>query len=69
MVAAPLILLRKRKIIYKLRQSGALSPDTARTPEEAGFLPGVFPVLLNSMIRRNMVGVTDDGRYYIKYYV
>ena len=32
----PVPLIRKRMIMKKLRMCGAFSPETARTPEEAG---------------------------------
>ena len=61
----PVPLIRKRMIMKKMRMCGAVSPETARTPEEAGFYPGVFPMIINVMIRRGDIAVTQDGRFYL----
>ncbi|MGN0575505.1 MAG: hypothetical protein ACI4J2_05680 [Ruminococcus sp.] len=44
MFVVPVLLLRKKIIVKKLQQSGAISEITAKTFEEAGvFNPTVFP--------------------------
>lgn len=63
---APIYLMRKRHIIYRLGICGAVSPDTAKSLYEAGvFNPGAFPVFTHLMVKRQIILQTADGKYYL----
>ena len=47
-------------------KANAYSPDTAKRLDEIGLLnPYAFPFLTLRMVRRNVISVTDEGKYYI----
>jgi len=57
---------RFERILRKIAQAGALSPETAVKPEDAGITSQWDKRALNGLARRGKLGVTEDGRYYIK---
>lgn len=62
----PVILIRKKVIIKRLRESGAVSPETAKTLAEAGIInPNVFPGVTERMVKEGIINKTADGKYYI----
>lgn len=62
----PVILIRKKVIIKRLRESGAVSPGTAKTLAEAGIInPNVFPGVTARMVKKGIINKTADGKYYI----
>lgn len=50
----------------KLRRQGALSSETATSPEEAGITSLIQKVWLEGLIERGKVGETEDGRIWWK---
>ena len=62
----PVLLLRRKMIINKLQQSGAISEETARTLEEAGvFNPNVFPKVNEKLVKGKVLVKTKDNKYYL----
>lgn len=63
---APIYLMRKRHIIYRLGICGAITPETAKSLYEAGvFNPGAFPVFTRHMVKKQIIKQTSDGKYYL----
>lgn len=63
----PVFLIRKRYITSKLLKSGAVSPETAKTLAEAGvFNPNTLPYFTYLLVKKNIIGRTEDGKYYLK---
>ena len=63
-----LFLFRRRVLILRrLRKCGAFSPETAKSLAQAGILtPNMFPSFTNHLVETNVLGRTDDGKYYVK---
>ena len=57
---------RFERILRKIAQVGALSPETAIKPEEAGITDDWDKRALKRLVKEGKLGVTEDGRYYIK---
>ena len=65
-MVVPVLLLRRKVIIKKLQQSGAISEESAKTLEEAGvFNPNAFPRITEDMVKRNILAKTNTGKYYL----
>ena len=65
-MTVPVLLLRKKIIIKKLRRCGALSKESAKTLEEAGvFNPNAFPKVTEYMVEQNILVRTKSGKYYL----
>ena len=68
MGVVPALLLRRKVIIKKLQQSGAVSEATAKTLEEAGvFNPNAFSRVTEHMVENNILAKTQTGKYYLVY--
>ena len=66
MFAIPVLLLRQKLILKKLRSCGAVSEESAKTLEEAGvFNPDAFPRVLEDMVDKNMLIRTGSQKYYL----
>lgn len=66
MMMAPVPLIRRNHVIKKLRQAGAVSPETAVTFAAAGIInPGGFRRVTEVMLRRGLLGQTGD-RFYLR---
>lgn len=62
----PVLLLRKRIILRKLRKCGAISEESAKTLEEAGvFNPNAFPKVTENLVKQNILVRTNSGKYYL----
>ncbi|MCR4794563.1 MULTISPECIES: hypothetical protein [Ruminococcus] len=62
----PVPLIRKKRIVRALMKANAYSEGSARRLDEIGlFNPYGFPLLTARMIKRKVISVTDDGRYYL----
>lgn len=62
----PVFLIRKKRIMRSLMKANAYSPDTAKRLDEIGLLnPYSFPFITLRLVRRNVISVTDEGKYYI----
>jgi len=65
-----LIVSNRRYCLNKLKKAGAFSPETAVTPEKAGFhsddLAAWARATLRSLVKKGKVKMTEDGRYYIE---
>ena len=58
--------IRHNAIITKLKKCGAVSPETAKTLEEAGVpFPKGAPRVTEVMVRRGKIHQTPDGKYYL----
>ena len=69
MYITPVLMLRKRMMVSRLLRCGAVSPQTAVTLQQAGIFPGLFYALPNILMRRGVLGMTPDGRYFVlRYY-
>ena len=66
MFAIPVLLLRQKLILKRLRECGAVSEDSAKTLREAGvFNPDAFPRVLEDLVSRNILIRTESQKYYI----
>ena len=66
MGVVPVLLLRRKMIIKKLQQSGAISEETAKTLEEAGvFNPNAFPKVNEKLVKDNVLVKTKNNKYYL----
>lgn len=60
------LLMRRKQIIGKLRQCGAVTEAAAVTLADAGVWgPNAFPWLIERLIREGILARTADGRYYL----
>lgn len=63
---APVPLIRRNVIIKKLKESGAISIETAKTLEEAGVInPCGFKLITDKLVETGVIHETSDGKYYI----
>lgn len=66
MSIVPVLLLRRKMIIKKLQQSGAISEETAKTLEEAGvFNPNAFSKVNEKLVKDKVLVKTKDNKYYL----
>jgi hypothetical protein len=56
----------KKNIEKKIRRKGAVSVETAITPEEAGITSKRELGWLNRLVKEGKIKETSDGRYYIE---
>ena len=62
----PLPLIRRKVIVKKLRNCGAVSAETAKTLAEAGIInPNLLPGVTERMIKKGTINRTTDGKYYL----
>lgn len=62
----PIPLIRRKHIIRRLRACGAVSPQTARSFEEAGIIfPNKFSIAKIKMLHDGRLCRTEDGRYFL----
>lgn len=64
MVFPPVALILKKVIIRRFISSGALSPETAKTPAEAGVFAG-GGLIFSRLEARGVLVPTHGGRYYV----
>lgn len=66
MLNMPAFLLRKKTIIKKLSQCGAISENSAKTLAEAGILyPNAFPKVTEDLEMQKILIRTKDKKYYL----
>lgn len=66
MFATPVLLMRKKQILKKLKESGATTIETAKTFAEAGiFNPNAFSRLNDKLVKDNILRKTKNNKYYI----
>ena len=66
MFAIPVLLLRQKLILKKLRECGAVSEESAKTLKEAGvFNPDAFPRVLEDLVNKNILIRTGSQKYYL----
>ena len=66
MFAIPVLLLRQKLILKKLRSCGAVSEESAKTLEEAGvFNPDAFPRVLEDLVDKKKLVRTKSQKYYL----
>lgn len=59
-------LLRRKRILRKLKQSGAISEQTAKTLGEAGILhPNAFKRITDRLVEEQILVKTKDNQYYL----
>ncbi len=67
MITMPALLLRRKRIIKKLQESGAFSEKTAKTLQEAGvFNPDAFPKMTEELVKEKVLVKTKDNKYYLE---
>ena len=64
MATAPVALIRRKAIIRKFIAHGAVSPETAKTPEEVGSFKSLG-LLYSRLESRGVLKSCGDNRYYI----
>lgn len=66
MIYPPITVIRQKVIVRKLRASGAVSEEKAKTLAEAGVLnPNAFARITERMIKKGTIKKTSNGKYYI----
>ncbi|HBF3473718.1 TPA: hypothetical protein KOC08_003544 [Clostridioides difficile] len=66
MFGSPALLMRKRIILKKLEQNGAISEETAKTLEEIGvFNPNAFSKLNDKLVKDKILIRTKTDKYYL----
>ena len=66
MFAIPVLLLRQKLILKKLRSCGAVSEESAKTLKDAGvFNPDAFPRVLEDLIEKKKLVRTKSQKYYL----
>lgn len=66
MFESPALLMRKRIILKKLEQNGAISEETAKTLEEIGvFNPNAFSKLNDKLVKDKILIRTKTDKYYL----
>lgn len=63
MIVNKMTLIRMKKIAYELKQKGATNESTSISIETRG--KGENDAL-NSLIENNLVGRTEDGKFYLR---
>ncbi len=67
MITMPALLLRRKRIIKKLQESGAFSETTVKTLQEAGvFNPDAFPKMTEELVKEKVLVKTKDNKYYLE---
>ena len=62
----PPLLVRKKRIINRLRDAGAVSPDKAVTLSEAGIVNvNAFPRLTKRLEEQGVIVPAQKGRYWL----
>ena len=65
-VFPPIPLIRKKIIINKLKQCGAVTPETAKTFAQAGIPnPDAFARITQKLVENATIYKTADGRFYL----
>jgi hypothetical protein len=65
--AAAALTMRKKLVITGLKKSGALSPETAKTLEEAGVInPKSFAEFTESLVQKGIIQKTKEGKYWLQ---
>ena len=66
MFLSPALLMRKKIILKKLKQNGAISEETAKTLEEVGvFNPNAFSKLNDKLVQDKILVRTKNDKYYL----
>ena len=66
MFGSPALLMRKRIILKKLEQNGAISEETAKTLEEIGvFNPNAFSKLNDKLVKDKILIRAKTDKYYL----
>ena len=62
----PIPLIRQNLILKKLRQAGAVSPQTAVTLDEAGVVnPDGFRSITQKLQQKGVICKTPEGKFYL----
>lgn len=62
----PVPLIRRNLIVKKLKESGALSAEAAKTLAEAGVInPHGFRRITAKLVETGVIRRTSEGKYYI----
>jgi len=64
MAAFPVVLFRRKAIVKKFMRCGAISPETAKTPEEVGSFKGAG-LMYSRLESRGVLKSRDGNRYYV----
>lgn len=62
----PVLLLRRKVIVKRLKACGAVSEKTAKTLYEAGVVnPDAFKRFTDKLVETGAIHMTSDGKYYV----
>ena len=64
MIFIPIPLIRRKVIVRKLLRCGAVFPETAKTPDEAGIFKGIG-LMFARLEARGILRSCGNDRYYI----
>lgn len=53
------------RVLRRMATAGALSPETAVKPEDAGITDDWDKRVLKRLVKEGKLAVTEDGRYYV----
>lgn len=60
------VVMRRKQIIDKLKEHGAVSEETAMTLADAKvFNPDAFMGIVDKLVKEKIIGRTVDNRYYV----
>lgn len=66
MLNTPVFMLRRKMILKKFKDCGAISEERAKTLEEAGvFNPNAFPKITEDLVKQNKLVKTKSQKYYL----
>ena len=62
----PVLLIRRKHIVKKLKDCGAVSSENAKTFSEANIInPNGFSRLTEMLVKRGIILKTEEGRFYV----
>lgn len=64
MLAVPTPIIRRKVIIKRFMHAGAISPTTAKYPEEVGSFKGLG-LIYSRLISRGILVRTENNKYYV----
>ena len=65
--AAAALTMRKKLIISGLKNSGATTPETAKTLKEAGVINSdSFTQFTESLVQKGIIQKTKEGKYWLQ---
>lgn len=64
MSATPIAIIRRKAIIKRFINAGALTPSSAKTPEEVGSFKGLG-LIYSRLIKKGILIQIENNKYYV----